>query len=113
MVRCRGCSKGCSLSQVNGMIVGNLCAKGPAHYEAQVSTDQGIYKYHLPVKNGYMKHILIVSDQPIAYDYFKALDALMLQIKIEAPIDKDQIILENPLGLPIILKAARLLKRRV
>ena len=112
-MRCRGCSKGCSLDVIDGRVIGGLCAKGPLLYETYGTQDQDIYKYYLPVKNGYMKHILIVSDQPIAYDYFKALDACMETVSLEAPIEKDQIILVNPLGLPVCLKAARLLKRRV
>ncbi len=116
-MRCQGCSKGCSarltLLETGINVEGCLCKKGIDYILEASKNDRDVYKYYLPVKNGYMKHILIISEHPIERVYFDQLDALLSKLSAEAPLLKNEAILVNPLGLNIKLVAARSLKRRV
>lgn len=116
-MRCQGCSKGCIARltplETGISVEGCLCKQGIDYVIAASKNESVLYKYNLPIKNGYMKHILIISDIPVEPIYFEQLDDLLCQLSLEAPIVKNEVILMNPLGLNINLVAARSLKRRV
>lgn len=116
-MKCTLCSKGCEpviqLSE-NGsrQVTGCGCSRGQQYFMEVDLEDSDTYKLLVPVKMGYMKHILAVSDQPVPFSCFSEITKLMAELILEAPIEKDQVILSHPLGLKTNIRAARRMKRR-
>lgn len=116
-MKCTLCSKGCEpvihLSEAGKrQVTGCRCQKGQQHFMEIDLEGTDTFKQLVPVKMGYMKHILVTSDQPVPFSRFGELAGLLADLILEAPIEKDQIIISSPLGLKTNLRAARRMKRR-
>jgi CxxC motif-containing protein len=116
-MRCTICSKACEVQVKRDefgvkIVTGCLCQRGVQAFMMDETDADELYKYYLPVKNGYMKHVLIISDGPFEKKWYASIDQLLSKMVIEAPIQKNDVILDCPLGLPIKIMAARSLKQR-
>lgn len=108
-MKCCSCSKGCELlihrnehSEI--LVSGGACHRGEAYALKMIAAeegqeDSGIYKAYVSVRNGYVGHLLVVSDKAIPKTYFSEIDKALKDKILEAPVKKGQLVhvgIENP-----------------
>lgn len=121
-MKCCSCSKGCELhiqrdGQHQLIVTGGACHRGEAYAMKMLeqSKNQGdfsVYRGHVSVRNGFMSHLMVVSDREIPKEAFSEIDNRLKAMKLEAPVDKGQVVYENLEKSEIRLIALRGMKQR-
>ncbi len=114
---CLGCPVGCSLTvfvEEKGVIKveGNQCNIGVEFAKEEVKEPKRKVTTSVRIKNAEYPLLPVYTDKPFPKDKIFELIKLLRSVKVEAPIEVDDIIIENVLNTGVNIRASRTLRRK-
>lgn len=97
---CIGCPMGCSLQvEINDKkvtkVTGNICPRGKAYAEKECTNPTRIVTSSVKVENGQVDMVSVKTESDIPKDkIFECMECIR-KIKIKAPVEIGQVIIEN------------------
>ena len=110
---CIRCPQGCEITTtLDGYgaitnITGNSCKLGPEYVKQETSDPRRTLTTTVMVDGGVHPLCPVWTEKPVPKDRVLELAAALRNIKLKAPVDINQIILENALGTGINVIASR------
>ncbi len=121
-MKCCSCSKGCDLHVRSDndspiLVTGGACHRGEAYALKvleleKMEADKAVYRGYVRIKNGYISHLLVISDREIPNEYFSSIDKELEVLIIEAPIEKNQVVYEDVRHSEVKILSSRGMKQR-
>jgi CxxC motif-containing protein len=110
-VKCNICPVGCIL-EVNGSetdinVTGNRCGRGMDYARKLISEESNILTGRCILLNGSMGRLPVVSSRPVPKDISDAVLEQIRNLRVDAPIEKGQILIGNIMGSGIDILAQR------
>ncbi len=114
---CLGCPVGCTLEvQVeNGKVIkveGNKCKIGVEFAEQEVKNPRRKVTTTVRIKDGVLPLLPVYTDNTFPKGLIFALIKELQKIEINAPIQMDDIVLENALNTGVNIRASRSIRRK-
>jgi CxxC motif-containing protein len=113
---CVRCPEGCEITTtLDGYgniteITGNSCKLGIEHVNAEVKDPRRTLTTTVMVKDGALPLCPVWSEQPVPKDKVLEIAAELRKITLKAPVNINQIVLENALGNGINIVASRTIR---
>lgn len=121
-MKCLSCSKGCNLQvqkneQGEVLVSGGACHRGEIYALEYLALEKNqgdldFYKGHVPIKNGFMSHLMVTSEKALPKDLFPEIDNAIKDIVLSAPVDKGQVVYEDSCNPLIKILTVRGMKAR-
>lgn len=111
-VICVTCPKGCSLwvkreGKTVLEVTGNGCKRGLAYVQQELSDPRRMVATSVKIKGGVHPLLPVYTSAPFPKPRITELLNLLREIEIKAPVEMDQVILEDALGTGINICASR------
>lgn len=112
---CTVCPTACKISITEGkegdfQVTGNRCEKGKNYAIQEIENPVRIFTTTINIKGGNIKRLPVRSKEPVSKSIVTELVKPVKEVKINAPVKKGDIIIENILGLGIDIIASRSVK---
>ena len=110
---CIRCPQGCEITTtIDGFgaitnITGNSCKLGPEYVKQESSDPRRTLTTTVMVENGYLPLCPVWTDKPFPKNRIMELAAALRPVKLKAPVEINQIVLENALGTGINVITSR------
>lgn len=114
---CITCPMGCTLQVTHdGATVlnvdGNTCNRGLAYVQQELTDPRRMVATTVRVKDGLHPLVPVYTEHPFPKPQIFALLEKMRELEVEAPVEMDQVVLEDALGTGINVIASRNMPRR-
>jgi len=114
---CINCPMGCLLSvelDENGIkkVTGNQCKRGELYAAKEVLNPRRLVTSIVPVLHGTEEMVSVKTASDIPKDLIKQCILELKNIKVEAPVEIGQVILENVCGTNVCVIATKRVERR-
>jgi len=114
---CINCPMGCLLTvelDENGIkkVTGNQCKRGELYAAKEVLNPRRVVTSIVPVLNGTEEMVSVKTASDIPKDLIKQCVLELKNIKVEAPVEIGQVILENVCGTKVCVIATKRVERR-
>lgn len=110
-VKCNICSVGCMLavdgSETDINVTGNICGRGIDYARKLISDESKEITGRCILVNGPMGRLPVVSSSPVPKNISDAVLEEIRGLRVEAPVEKGQILIENIMGSGIDILAQR------
>ncbi|HCO18292.1 MAG TPA: molybdopterin oxidoreductase [Tissierellales bacterium] len=110
-VKCNICPVGCMLevggSETDINVTGNRCGRGIEYARKLISDESKILTGRCILLNGPMGRLPVVSSKPVPKDISDAVLEQVRNLRVYAPVEKGQILIENIMGSGIDILAQR------
>ena len=116
---CIRCPQGCEITTtLDGYgaitnITGNSCKLGPEYVKQEISDPRRTLTTTVMVDGGMLPLCPVWTEKPVPKDRVMELALILRSIKLKAPIDINQIVLENALGTGINVITSRSIHGRI
>lgn len=109
---CIVCPIACKISiseqdQGNYEVIGNKCEKGKNYALQEIKNPVRIFTTTINIKGGNIKRLPVRSKEPVPKNIITELIKPVKEVKINAPIKKGDVIIENILGSGVDIVASR------
>jgi CxxC motif-containing protein len=110
---CIRCPEGCEITTTldgNGAITeitGNSCKLGIEHVKAEVTDPRRTLTTTVMVEGGSLPLCPVWTEKPVPKDKVLAIAETLRNVKIEAPVNMNQVVIENVLGTGINVITSR------
>ncbi|MGC9521471.1 MAG: DUF1667 domain-containing protein [Anaerolineae bacterium] len=109
---CITCPMGCSLQVTHDgdtvlNVEGNACARGLAYVQAELTDPRRMVATTVRVKGGLHPLVPVYTREPFPKPQIFDLLARIREVEVEAPVQANQVILEDALGTGIDVVASR------
>lgn len=113
-IQCRYCNTNCQMTYEpeNGNVSGNACIRGITYAKNFDPTALTVRKFKVELINGFSKHLLVETNQPISMLVADQLEQEIKTAKISAPVSFGERVLINIANTGIDLLASRKMKAR-
>lgn len=111
---CISCPMGCHLRVdiENGLVEGNSCKRGEVYGINEVTNPVRTVTSTVKISNGELPVLPVKTKEPIPKNLNFKLMGILKEIKVEAPVNIGDIILENILETGIDVVATRTIRRK-
>lgn len=111
LIPCRCCPFGCQIevTSEDGVIYqieGNNCLKGDRYSEQESGNQLRFLTFSIKVKNGKYANVRGITSKPFEISLRNKVISYLKEYELEAPIYKDDILIENLLGTDVCLLAS-------